>query len=290
MLLKIVSDSCYHGKFHRTNLRNTKRQLSSLSCFLAMSNPEQAKRDYDSLAANYDQYYASITSSVLEGQLIGTALGDLTGLTVLDLGGGTGIHARRAIEQGAVAVDLVDVSPGMIKVAEDVEKSLGRNIIRVFEADVAKPLSHLPLRPEGYDVVMANWVLDFAEASDVLEAMFRNVVDHLKNGGLFVGVRVANPYSANLETGKYGVTYTRLQPFPGGVKYHVTIHCDPPLDFDAASLELLYSGSTEAYEKAGLANVEVVPFEEMRAVQDDPDYWKEFLEDPFFAVVKAVKK
>jgi ubiquinone/menaquinone biosynthesis C-methylase UbiE len=254
-----------------------------------MSNPNQARQDYDSIADDYNDRYAPTLTGALEGQLIAAALGDLTGLTVLDLGGGSGTHARTAIEQGAVAVDIVDISPGMMKAAADTEKALGRNVMRFFEADVAKPLTHLPLREDGYDVVMANWVLDYAETPDLLEAMSRNTVGHLKSGGLFVGIRVANPHSKNLKTGKYGVMLKRLEPIPGGVKYTVQV-LDPPLEIEAAALDVFCSGSHEVYEKAGLTDVEIIPYEAAAVVQKNPEFWNDFVEDPIFAVAKAVKK
>ncbi|EAQ93108.1 predicted protein [Chaetomium globosum CBS 148.51] len=231
-----------------------------------MSNPERAKQEYDSIAADYNNGYAVTRPGVLESQLIGLGLGDLTGLTVLDLGGGSGVHAREAIDLGAVAVDIVDISPGMMKVAEDIEKSLGRDVMRFFEADAAKPLSHLPLRAEGYDVVMANWIFDFAETPEVLAAMFENVAGNLKSGGRFVGVRTANPYSEVLRTGKYYVTYKEFTPFPGGVKYTVVCHCDPPIEFDGATLDILRASPPEAYQKAGLTDVELVPYEATESV------------------------
>jgi ubiquinone/menaquinone biosynthesis C-methylase UbiE len=255
-----------------------------------MADPAQIKQEYDSFAPEYNNQYSITPAATVEGQLIGLALGDLTGLTVLDVGGGSGLHAREAIDLGAAAVDIIDISPGMMKVAEDIEKSLGRNVMRFFEADAAKPLSHLPLRPEGYDVVMANWVFDHTETREVLAAMFENVVGNLKTGGRFVGVRVANLHSENLRTGKYGVTFKAFKPVPGGFKYSVVMHCTPPIEFDAATLDILRASSAEVYEQAGLTNVELVPFEAAEAVQKDAEFWKELVADPFFAVVKAVKK
>jgi len=254
-----------------------------------MSDPERAKEGYDRIAADYNSQYAPTPGGALESELIGIALGDLTGLAVLDLGGGSGIHAREAVDRGAVAVDIVDISPGMLKIAEETEKSLGRNVMRFFEGDAAKPLSHLPLREGGYDVVMVNWVLDFADTRDVLDAMLGNAAGQLKKGGLYVGVRVANPHSANYTSGKYGVKATWLQPLPGRVRYRIVIDGNPPFELEGVSLEVLYSGSPEVYEAAGLTDVQLVPFDQTDVVQKDPEFWKDFLEDPFFAVVKAVK-
>jgi ubiquinone/menaquinone biosynthesis C-methylase UbiE len=121
---------------------------------------EQVKTDYDISAVTYNDY-SLLPSGQLESQLIKVALGDCTGRTILDLGGGTGLHAREAIDLGADSVDIVDISPEMLKIGQEIEKSLGReNIIRFFEADVSKPLSHLPLREDAYDVI-SKGQLDF---------------------------------------------------------------------------------------------------------------------------------
>lgn len=255
-----------------------------------MLDQEKLKREYDSFAVDYNSQYVASPGGALEYELIGIALGDLTGRTVLDLGGGSGIHARQAVELGAAAVDIVDLSPGMMKVAEESEKAAGRNVMRFFEANVAKPLSHLPLREEGYDVVMANWVLDFADSTEALEGMFQNAVGYLKSGGLFVGVRLGNPRSTILQTGQYGVILKDMEPFPGGVKCRAVIQSEPPMEFDAATHDALNSGSPEVYEKAGLTSVEVIPYTAGSQVEKDPEYWVDFLKDPWLAVVKAVKK
>ena len=255
-----------------------------------MTLVKQVKEDYDNSAVNYNDY-SSLPSGQLESQLIKIALGDCAGLAILDLGGGTGVHAREAIDLGAATVDLVDISPGMLKIGQEIEKSLGReNTTRFFEADVSKPLSHLPLHENGYDVVMANWIFSHAGSMEVLEGMFRNVVGYLKPGGRFVGVRDADPTSPALENGKYGATCKWVKDIPGGAKYLAVLHCTPPIEFEGVSLEVIYSGSTEMHERFGLTDVEVVPYESTEVVQRDPEFWKLFLERPNLAVVKAAKK
>ncbi|KAF7513071.1 hypothetical protein GJ744_011337 [Endocarpon pusillum] len=255
-----------------------------------MAVVEQVKKDYDNSAVNYNDY-GSLPFGQLESELIKIALGDCSGLAILDLGGGTGVHAREAIDLGAVTVDLVDISPEMLKIGLEIEKSLGReNTIRFFEADVSKPLSHLPLHENGYDVVMANWIFSHAGSMEVLEGMFRNVVGYLKPGGRFVSVRDADPNSPAVENGKYGATYKCVKDIPGGSKYLLVLHCTRPIEFEGASLEIIYSGSTEMHERFGLTDVEVVPSESTEVIQKDPEFWKLFLERPSFAVVKATKE
>ena len=273
----------------RILVENTKNR-SSHNRTLVMSISEQVKKDYDNSATTYNDY-SYLPSGQLESQLIKAALGDCTGLTVLDIGGGTGLHAREAIDLGAATVDIVDITPAMLEIGRDFERSLGReNAIRFFEADVSKPLSHLPLHESGYDVVMANWVFSFADTMEVLEGMFRNIAHYLKPGGLFVGIRDADPWSPALENSKYGGTCRWIKNIPGGVRYLCVINCDPPIEFEGASLEIIYSGSTEMYERFGLTNVAVVPYEKAEVVQRDPEFWQLFLENPNLAVVRATKK
>lgn len=259
---------------------------------MALSQQDQAKKDYDASASIYNDY-SLLPSGQLESQLIKLALGDCTGLSILDLGGGTGLHAREAIDLGATRVDLVDVSGEMLKVGREIERSLGRESegrMRFFQADISKPLDHLPLREEGYDVVMGNWIFSFADRMEVLEAMFRNIERFLRPGGRFVGVRDADPWSPALESGKYGGSCKWVERIPGGVRYLCVLHCTPAIEFEGASLEVIYSGSTEVYERFGLVDVKTVPYEEAEIIRKDPEFWKLFLERPNLAVVQALKK
>lgn len=254
------------------------------------STTEQAKQEYDVSAAVYNDY-ASVPSGLIECELIEHALGNCTGLSILDLGGGTGLHARQAMDLGASIVDVVDISPKMLEIGENIETSLRGNNkkINYYEADVSKPVSHLPLRDGGYDIVMANWVFSFADSLELLEGMFLNITKNLKPGGRFIGVRDADPGSPYLQTGKYGASVKWVKAIPGGVKYLCVLHSSPPIEFESSSLEVIYSGSTEMYEKFGLVDVEVVPYERAEVTRKDPEFWKDFLERPCFAVVTARK-
>ncbi|RYO92111.1 hypothetical protein DL764_008180 [Monosporascus ibericus] len=262
---------------------------------MTLSQQDQAKKDYDALAETYNNY-GLLPSGQLESQLIKLALGNCNGLSILDLGGGTGLHAREAIDLGASSVDVVDVSREMLRIGEKIERlrlcesKLNNNMIRFFEADVSKPLSHLPLREDGYDVIMGNWIFSFADRMELLEAIFTNITSYLKPGGRFVGVRDADPWSPALESGKYGGSCKWVERIPGGVKYMCVLHCMPPIEFEGACLEVIYSGSTDIYEKFGLVDVKTVPYEEAEIVQRDPGFWRLFLERPNLAVVQAVKK
>lgn len=257
-----------------------------------MAASAQAQEDYDRSATIYDDYNL-LPSGRLESDLIKIALGDCTGLRILDLGGGTALHAREAISLGASHVDVVDISEAMLaegqKHIQDTDPAASQKLC-FFQADVSKPLSHLPLCKEGYDIVMANWIFSFADSIEVLEAMFRNIVDPLKPGGRFIGVRDADPWSPALESRKYGGYCEWVKKIPGGVQYLCVLNSSPPIKFVGSSLEFIYSGSTEMYEKYGLFDVSLVPYEKAQVVQEDPEFWQMFLDRPSLAVVQAVKK
>jgi toxoflavin synthase len=186
-------------------------------------------------------------------------------------------------------VDVVDLSPEMINIGKEIENTLDRSDrVRFYEADVSKPLDHLSL--ESYDIVMANWVFDHACSIEALEGMWHNVEAHLKRGGKFLGIRVSNPHSPAWNTTKYGVSFENYHSIPGGLAYTCTIHSEPPLVFEATSMEVSYSGSFKLHEKFGLIDMEIMPYELGESVQNDRSFWELFLKDPPFAVVKAIKK
>lgn len=78
---------------------------------------------------------------------------------------------------------------------------------------------------------------------------------------------------------------------PGGLKYRYEfLPGNPPLSFEATSLEVMYSGSTEMPEKYGLTDIRIQPYEETATVKAEPAFWEEFLKNPHLAVFTAWKK
>ncbi|TGJ81031.1 hypothetical protein E0Z10_g7746 [Xylaria hypoxylon] len=252
--------------------------------------PEVVKNEYDAEAANYDSYWSSDSEPFirLDNELFVSALGDATGAVVLDLAGGSGIKARYAIDAGAVSVDIVDISQEMMREGKKTEAGLNRKVMRWFEGDISRPLEHLPLRPE-YDIVLANWPFDHAENMAVLEGMFQNIVSHLKPGGRFLGARCCNPRAPAMVKGDMGVVFKDFKNIPGGVKFRYAFNSFGT-DIEASSMEATYSGSTDIYEKHGLIDVQLEPYENTKTVRENPKLWASFLEEPGMALVKATKK
>jgi len=251
------------------------------------------KTQYDAFAPKYASV-EELPCSKLEAQLVRIALGDCNCLKVLDLGGGSGLHARRAVDAGSTLVDVVDISPEMMRAGQDVEVQLGRQgSIRWFVADVTRPLSEQvkdgDLQPEGYDVVMANWVFDHATCIADLTSMWENVIAGLKPGGRFIGVRAKSVRAEYMTYGKYGVTFLEVEEIPQGLKYKVGCLTQPPFSFEATSMESSYSLSDDIAHERGLVDFQVIRPEETELVQNDSEFWQDYIKDPNFVVVVAKK-
>ena len=252
-----------------------------------------SEAQYDTFAGSYDSA-VDLPCCLLEGELVNRALGQCTGLTILDLGGGSGIHARRAVEAGAAVVDVFDISSEMLRVGQEAERKAGRqDRIRWFHADATKPLAEQVeqgiLPSDGYDIVMANWTIDNAESAPDLTAMWKNAVDYLKPGGRFLGMRLQNIHAGYLKTGKYGTKHIDFESVHGGLRYKVQCLTDPPFSWECVAMDSTYPLSNSIPESLGLGHFEVMRVEETDTVGKNCEYWRDFVEDPSFAMVTARK-
>ncbi|KAI5363054.1 Putative S-adenosyl-L-methionine-dependent methyltransferase, Methyltransferase domain 25 [Septoria linicola] len=256
------------------------------------SNGATAQEQYDVIAKQYATR-GSIPHSKLEFELCKRALGDCTGYRVLDLAGGTGVHSTFAIEAGASHIDVVDISDKMMHIGVDIERQAGRDIIRWHKADIIPPLKKaLPdLAHESYDLVLAMWPWDYAGTFQEYVGIWRNVAAYLKPGGRLIGSRIVNPWGSALQTGKYGAKCELIQQTEAkGVKVLVTVDTEPPFRFESVATEASLRGETYVPNKLGIVELCNLPIEETATVKADPDFWKDCMEDPYFAVFTGKKK
>ncbi len=108
------------------------------------------------------------------------ALGDVRGLSALDLACGTGYYARMLRQRGAVRAVGIDISPEMIRVARSMEDAqpLGIEYRVADAADLA--------RLGTFDRVVAVYLLSYASSRAHLDAMCRSIAGALAPGGRFV--------------------------------------------------------------------------------------------------------
>ena len=253
---------------------------------------------YEGIAAQYDGIEA-LPHSLLSQELVQYALGDCTGQIILDVGGGSGLHARSAIAQGAARVDNVDLSPEMLRNCDVAEERAGRKPgerVACFVGDAAQPFDHLSLPGRDgsgglYDVVMVIWTFDHASSLGELEGMWRNVARYCRPYGKVVSIRITNPWERHPSTFKYGVKISDVQAVPGGVKYVYTPQADPPFSCEATAMEAHYdlAQARAMAKRFGLVDLEVVPTTEMRVIKEQREFWQDFLDHPSFCCVVGTK-
>lgn len=123
--------------------------------------------------------------------------GGITGLRILDVGCGAGTSSRPLARRGA-HVTGCDASAEQIRIAREIEKrdQLGIEYVDTYS------LAELPiLRPEGFDLVTAAFVLHYAQNTDELLKMLHSIFHNLKPGGRVIAL-IDNPYNPT-EPGKH---------------------------------------------------------------------------------------
>jgi malonyl-CoA O-methyltransferase len=114
----------------------------------------------------------------LEEPEVDRVLGEVAGLAVLDVGAGTGRHAIRLAERGAL-VTALDFSEGMLARARE---KPGADRVRWLAHDVANPL---PFADRTFDRVLSSLVLEHIPLNG-LAPFFRELGRIVREGGSVV--------------------------------------------------------------------------------------------------------
>jgi SAM-dependent methyltransferase len=236
---------------------------------------------------------------------------------VLDLGGGTGLHAQRCLDElRAAHVDLVDISPHCLAVAAREDAGLrrrGSGTLALLEADCRFELDEQEetahLRKGSYDIVMANGLFDHLSRGVDVWRMWNNVRPYLAPGGVFVGVRMqpgAHSDGAAAD-GRYGMKVLGHKivesrcPENNRVVTRTEFGTDPPFEIENCSLkytldlhDLETNRPPEERMKWGefsmppdFVNWRVLDPSKTETVKSDPVFWEPFVKSPTFAVVTA---
>ena len=138
--------------------------------------------NYDDIAEEYKRAKQQPWRLHLEHYTFFKLLGDVSDKTVLDLACGEGFYTRFIKRRGTARVVGVDLSPGMIELARREEASAPLGIDYLVHD--AKRLA----LDETFDMVVAAYLLNYAQTAAELLEMGAAIYRHLKPGGRFVTV------------------------------------------------------------------------------------------------------
>ena len=242
--------------------------------------------NYDEIAAEYKRAKQQPWRLHVEHFTLFKLLGDLRGKSVIDLACGEGFYTRFLKRCGAARVVGVDISQGMIDLARREEQSHRLGIDYLVQD--AKQLA----MDETFDVVVAAYLLNYAQTYDELLEMCSAITRHLKPGCRFVTVN-NNP--------RHGEEY-----FPSTRKYgfikraHAPLSEGTPVDYvfflDDESFAITnYHLSVDTYElaltTAGFRQITWHNPELSTDIVGDREcqYWSDFLEHPPVVFLECVK-
>ncbi|MBV9821948.1 MAG: class I SAM-dependent methyltransferase, partial [Actinobacteria bacterium] len=161
---------------------------------------------YDAIARDYQRISAAVPLREAEWHSLRVRLGDLSGLSVLDLACGDGMGTRLLSRWGAARVVGVDVSEQMIALARQREEAEPLGIeYRIADATTLGRIGE-------FDRVCAAYLLHYAENRDQLRRMVQTAYDNLRPGQLFVAsiANVLQPPQPRFDQREYGFSFRLL--------------------------------------------------------------------------------
>ena len=238
--------------------------------------------EYDAIAKDYRASKRLPFREHVERHTLFELLGDLRGRTVLDLACGDGFHTRLLRQAGAAEVTGVDVSEGMIELAEEREREqpLGCRYVCADVADFAPG--------EAVDLVVAAYLLNYARTPEQLLRFCRVCHDALRPGGRFVGLN-NNVRNVGTPTGslrKYGLDRTWARPLAEGDAMRYTMFNADGARFGFDNFYLTPETHAEAFERAGFRGFRWIDMALSPSEAGNP-FWDEFMANPPIVAFEA---
>ncbi len=241
---------------------------------------------YDTIAEAYRDSKQLPFRKAIERYTLFEALGDVRGMTVLDLACGGGFYTRLLKRAGAARVTGVDVSAEMIRLAEHEEARtpLGCAYLRRDVAD-------LEPEPGATDLVVAMYLLHYAGTPANLLRFLRVCHAALRPGGRIVGFNdnVLKPPRGTVSWRQYGVEKTGPPSAPNEgdpIRYRFT---NPDgRQFEFHNFFLKPETYHDAFREAGFHDFRWLGVSLEPGERNNP-FWDDFLANPPVIAYAAAK-
>ena len=247
--------------------------------------------DYDNLGERYLLTKSLPWKRFSERDTFFAAVGELRGLSVVDVACGDGFYSRQLRDAGADVVG-VDRSHEMIRLAQAEEERAPRGI-RYAVADAADLASFVTRSGlERFDVAVALWLLDYADSRAMLRDMCRSLARVVRPGGRMVhlGGCFDTIFAHPEVVAGYGIELEILASHGDGSRIRWTVRHG---EATASAENTMWTPTTitAEFEASGFIDVRWPPAlvgTEGRA-QVDEAYWRTYLAHPYHAVTTATR-
>jgi 2-polyprenyl-3-methyl-5-hydroxy-6-metoxy-1,4-benzoquinol methylase len=234
----------------------------------------------EAMAADYDIFSRQFKKSrefpfrtYIEEFMMLQTLGNLAGMTALDLACGEGHYARMLRRHGAARVIGVDISEGMIAVAreEDAREPLGVEYVKAAVEDLGVV--------GAFDVVSAVYLLHYAPTREHLAVMCRTIAANVRPGGRFVAMNSNFGPGVPVDMSRFGWKPSDPKPIEEGMAYWLTF-LQGPDSFEIQNYYYSHTTYEEIFHQAGFVSVQWHPpvVSPTGVQQYSQDYWRDFLE------------
>jgi toxoflavin synthase len=229
--------------------------------------------DYDIFSRQFKKSREFPFRTYIEEFMMLQMLGNLAGLTALDLACGEGHYARMLRRHGAARVIGVDISDGMIALAreEEAREPLGVEYVKAAVEDLGVV--------GAFDVVSAVYLLHYAPTREHLAVMCRTIAANLRPGGRFVAMNSNFGPGVPVDMSRYGWKPSDPKPIEEGTAYRLTF-LQGPDSFEIQNYYYSHATYEEIFGQAGFVSVQWHPpvVSPAGVQQCGQDYWQDFLE------------
>ncbi|MFO0912092.1 MAG: methyltransferase domain-containing protein [Pirellulales bacterium] len=242
--------------------------------------------NYDHIAEEYQRAKLQPWRTYIERYTLLNLIGNVSGRSAIDLACGEGFYTRLLRLHGASPVTGVDLSPGMIELAQrqELAQPLGINY-------VVQDCRNLQLS-EPYDIAVAGYLLNYARNRDELSQMCQSIAGSLKPGGRFVTVnnRPGFDFRNAPSYRQYGFeTYHDGAPVEGMPITWKIVLDEGPIFIENYFIDVAVH--ERAFREAGFREVHWHPPLLAAAAIDElgADYWRPFMEFPPVAFIECIR-
>ncbi|MCW2481592.1 class I SAM-dependent methyltransferase [Candidatus Symbiopectobacterium sp. NZEC135] len=233
---------------------------------------------FDEYAELYENLFLLPYRSKLELPTLEVLLGDLTGLTILDFGCGSGIITRWLHDKGAEKVFGYDISEGMLHFAKKKEEESGKGITYLSAIDE----SHY----NKFDIVLAIYVIPYLPDRESLLELAKTMTNLLKAGGRLITLPIHPNFNPNPEYyRKYGFRLTEKVPRSDGSPIDLHL-CFPPYN---VNIEARYWSEETLNNILCQAGLNTIRWQKLLPPDPQNNELDDYLNVPHAAIIEAIK-